>query len=173
MSEIALTKCFSLTGGLGVEWTNYFFEEGWTIANNDGITGPSGRYNAGGLDNTLSKSKLLTVHVNVPLMIQFEIPNKRSNSFWSGHRGFFVQAGVIGSMKIGSHTKVKVMESGHKEKDYSSFNLNLLRYELTARAGYGCLGIYVNYQMTPLFEKDHGPELYPFSAGISLQFGFD
>ncbi len=173
MGEMRITKWFSLTGGLGVEWANYFFEEGWTVENINGFTERSGKYNAWGLDNTLSKSKLLVVYMNVPLMVQFHVPNRHSNSFWGSHRGFFVQAGAIGSVKIGSHTKVKFMDGGNKEKEHSSFNLNLLRYELTGRIGYGWLGAYVNYQMTPMFEKNHGPELYPFSAGISLQFDFE
>ena len=172
LGEMKITKWFSMVGGLGIGWNNYFFEEGWTIVNNNSVTTPSDRYIENG-HNTLSKSKLVTVHANLPLMFQFQVPNKKYSGFLrSWHRGFFVQAGAIGGMKVGSHTKVKQLNN-RKEKDFSDFNLNLLRYELTARIGYGCLGAYVNYQMTPMFQENRGPELYPFSAGISLQFGFD
>ena len=165
--EMKIAQWFSMVGGLGIGWNNYFFEEGWTIINDNGVTTPSDKYIDIG-QNTLSKSKLVTVHLSLPLMFQFQVPDKKYKQF-SGHRGFFVQAGAIGGMKIGSHTKIKSLDN-RKEKDFSDFNLNLLRYELTVRIGYGWLGAYVNYQMTPMFQANHGPELYPFSAGLSLQF---
>ena len=165
--EMKIAQWFSMMGGLGIGWNNYFFEECWTIINDNGITIPYDRY-IDGNRNTLSKSKLATTHLNLPLLFQFQIPNKKHRQF-GRHRGFFVQAGAIGGMKIGSHTKVKLL-GNQKEKDFSDFNLNLLRYELTARIGYDWLSAYINYQMTPMFQTNRGPELYPFSAGLSLHF---
>jgi hypothetical protein len=36
--------------------------------------------------------------------------------------------------------------------------------------GYGNFGIYADYHMKPLFKENEGPELYPFSVGVSLNF---
>lgn len=160
--RLTSNRMLELETGLGINWTNYRFEDGWTIENNNGVTVTSSRYRHNN-QSLLSKSKLVTVYMNVPLMLKLNIPIGGSY-----RKSFHLSAGLIGGMKIGSHTKVKFNDGGRKEKDRSSFNLNLLKYDLRFRAGYRGMGIYFNYQMTPMFEKSRGPELYPYSVGLSF-----
>lgn len=164
--SLRLTKnrILELETGLGFDWHNYRFEDGWTIAKENGVIVASDAYRPSG-QNLLSKSKLVTTYLNVPLMLRVNIPI--SGSY---RNSFYVSTGVIGGLKIGSHTKVKYDDGGKKEKERGSFNLNLLKYDLTFRAGYRGVGLYFNYQMTPMFENNKGPELYPYSVGLTFSF---
>jgi hypothetical protein len=85
--------------------------------------------------------------------------NGRSNQL-------FVSGGVIGGINLGSHTKVKDKDS--KSKDRGSFNIEPFKYALTARVGLKDINLYANYSLSPLFKEDKGPELFPFTIGISL-----
>lgn len=145
--------------GLGMEWNNYHFDGDNNIQEVNGIIESKIDYPA-----TPNKTKLATTYITAPLLLEAQIlPGKRK-------KRIYVSAGVIGGLKIGSHTKVVYRLDGQKkkEKDKDDFNLSPLRYGLTARAGYKALDIYANYYLTPLFIKDKGPELYPFSIGLAF-----
>ncbi|MDR0659475.1 MAG: outer membrane beta-barrel protein [Prevotellaceae bacterium] len=161
--RITKNNLLNIQTGLGIDWGNYRFEDGWTIARQNGITVPSDKYRPNG-ENLLSKSKLTTVYLNVPFLLKLNIPVSGSS-----RNHFYLSAGIIGGIKIGSHTKIKYEDGGKKEKDRGSFNLNLLRYDLTFRAGYKWIGIYFNYQMTPMFENGKAHKLFPYSVGLSFK----
>ncbi|MCK4465033.1 MAG: outer membrane beta-barrel protein, partial [Bacteroidales bacterium] len=111
---------------------------------------------------SLEKSKFATSYLTVPLLLEFQVPaGKRS-------RRLFFSGGVIGGLKIGSHTKMVYKENGNRKKDKNrgDFNLSPLRYGVTARVGYRALKVFANFYLTPLFEDGAGPELYPFSVGL-------
>lgn len=155
------SNALQLRTGLGVDWGNYRFEDSWTIANQDGATIASDAYRLPDGTGTLSKSKLTTVYMNVPVILSAHFPASKEKNFYIG-------AGVIGGLKLGSHTKVKYEDGGGKHKQFDSYNLNMMRWDLTFRAGYDWLGVYFNCQMNPMFKKGHGPELYPYSAGLTI-----
>jgi hypothetical protein len=95
-------------------------------------------------------------------MLEVQIPVSYSSTINLG-------AGVIGAVKLGSHTKVVYHNDGkQKDKNRDDFNLNVLRYGVTARAGYEMVQVYGTCWLSPMFEKGKGPELYPFEIGIAL-----
>jgi hypothetical protein len=149
-----------LVTGMGLEFNNYFFSNNNTIDKENGIIVPVDTL------GTLDKSKLTTVYLKLPLLIEAQ--------FFGGGRDkrLCFSAGVIGGMKLGAHTKyVYFKETGEeKSKNFDDFYLNSFRWGITSRIGYKGINIYAEYYPTPLFQKDRGPELYPFSAGISLTF---
>jgi hypothetical protein len=95
-------------------------------------------------------------------MLEVQIPVSYSSTINLG-------AGVTGAVKLGSHTKVVYHDDGkQKDKNRDDFNLNLLRYGVTARAGYEMVQVYGTCWLSPMFEKGRGPELYPFEIGLAL-----
>ncbi len=78
----------------------------------------------------------------------------------------YISGGLIGGVKIGSHTKVKHGDT--KDKDRSGFYINSFKYEATARIGYKGIALFANYSLNPLFEDGKGPKLTPFTVGISF-----
>ncbi len=152
-------KQVGMVTGLGLEWMNFRFENLTTITVND--------FGDIALDTTapanIEKSKLTTLYLTVPLLFEVQFPDPKKAYF---------QMGVIGALKLGSHTKIVHRDDGNKDKDkdHGDFNLLPLRYGFTARAGYEKLGIYVNYYPVNLFEKGNGPEIYVYAVGLRVSF---
>ncbi|MBE0641987.1 MAG: DUF2807 domain-containing protein, partial [Bacteroidales bacterium] len=150
-----------LITGLGLEYTNYRFE------NDVRITGTGEKIalfpEEEGVDRNYSKSKLTVNYLRVPLILEYQT-NRHSKV-----NSFHLAAGVIGGLRIGSHTKM-VWEDGGKQKNKvrDDFHLNPLKAEGTVRIGWGVINLFGAYSIMPLFKEDEGPELYPFSVGLTL-----
>lgn len=154
--NIGLVKSYvGLVSGMGLSFNSYRFENPYTIAKGAERTEPVALN-----FEDLSKTKLAISTLRVPLLLEFQIPvNQREGRL-------YVNAGVVGGVRIGSHTKVKHGDT--KDKDRSSFNMNSFSYAATARVGYKDMGLFATYNLTPLFETGKGPELTPFTIGISF-----
>lgn len=155
-----------LVTGMGIEFSNYHFTNNNSIVVDEqsGQIAPNDYYDVQNIEP--DKNKFMTTYLTVPLLVEAQVLNgSRSDRI-------HISAGVIGGLKIGSSTKVVYREDGSKlkDKERDDYNLNALRYGLTARIGYEFLNLYANYYPTPLFEDGKGPELYPFALGIVLAF---
>jgi len=154
--NIGLIKNYvGLVSGMGLSFNNYRFENPYTLKKAGDMTEPVFLT----YDN-LSKTKLAVTYLNVPLLLEFQIPVNQNEG------RLYINAGIVGGVKIGSHTKVKHGDT--KDKDHSSFNLNSFNYAATARIGYKDIGLFAKYSLTSLFESGKGPELTPFTVGISF-----
>ncbi len=157
--SLGFSRHFGIVTGLGVNFNNYRFEGNNSLTVDDGgIVAPA--YPDEGIN--YDKSKLATVYGILPVMLEVQIPVTHSSTINLG-------AGVIGAVKLGSHTKTVYHDDGkQKDKNRNDFNLNVLRYGVTARAGYEMIQVYGTFYLSPMFEKNKGPELYPFEVGIAL-----
>jgi hypothetical protein len=154
--NIGIYKSYvGLVSGIGFTFNDYKFENRYTIAKSvDRINPVPLNY----VD--LEKTKLSVGYLNVPLLLEFQIPVNQNEG------RVYINAGILGGVKLGSHTKVK--HGGTKDKDYSGFNINSFKYDATARIGYKDIGLYAKYSMNSLFQTGKGPELTPFTIGISF-----
>lgn len=154
---------FGMVTGLGFEFNNYFFENNNTIIKNKMGEIVPFYYDSIGIK--LDKSKLSVMYFNIPLLFEFQFPTSRSF-----HKRLWVSGGVIGSIKIDSHTKVVYKENGERNRDKNrdDFNISLLKYGFTGRVGYNDFYAYANYFPAQFFEKDKGPELYTYSVGVGI-----
>jgi hypothetical protein len=157
--SLGLGRHIGFVTGLGLNWNNYRFD-----GNNNIIKGTNGVIEELDPLLTLEKSKLATLFLTVPFLLEIQIPVN------SNHLS--IAAGPIGAIKLSSHTKM-VFEDGHTVKSWGDFSLNMLRCGATARVGYGNFQLFGTYYKTPLFQKGKGPggyDLYPFEIGIALTF---
>jgi hypothetical protein len=157
--SLGLARHIGFVTGLGLNWNNYRFD-----GNNNIIQGNDGVIDELDPGAKLQKSKLATLFLNVPFMLEVQIP--------VDHNHLSIAAGPIAAVKLGSHTKM-VFEDGHTVKSFRDFSLNMLRYGTTARVGYGNFQLYGTYYMTPLFHTGKGPggyDLYPFEIGVAFTF---
>lgn len=152
-------KNIGLVTGLGFQFNNYRFE------NTNYLMATDSPYYVIDTVNTYKKNKLATTYLVLPLILEFQIPVGEKE------RALFFGLGATGSVKLGSHTKL-IDNNDDKKKTHKDYNLSPFRYGLTARMGFGGLNLYANYSMVPLFEKNRGPELYPFSVGLSFTGNF-
>jgi len=96
--------------------------------------------------------------------------NSRSR-LWNYHGdGFRIGAGGYTAFRIASQTKFVYKENGDKQtdKDSSNIYLNNFRYGLRFQIGFRGVDLFANYDISPLFSKDRGPELNAFSFGFTL-----
>lgn len=152
------TDKIGIVTGLGMEWNNYYFD-----GDNNIQKDVDGNIESLALPYpNVHKNKLQTTYLRAPLLLEFQIP--------TGHKRIYISGGVVAGVKLGCNTKIVYKENGDKQKvkDTDDFNISALRYGFTAKAGYKWLGFYANYYMTPLFEENKGPELYPFSVGLTI-----
>ena len=166
------TDKIGLVTGMGLEFNNYHFSNPVSLkvdntlgSPTNGMTIIDSTYLKGNFD--VLKTKLSTTHLTIPLLLEFQIPTGDH-----GHR-IFISGGVIGGLRIGAYTKVIYKDGGkQKDKNRNDFNLATFRYGFTARVGYRGLKLFANYYPVSLFEKDKGPEVYPFTVGLVL-FNFN
>lgn len=157
--SFGFTRNIGIVTGLGINWNNYRFDGNFNIQK-----GPDGKIDSISPVRSLKKSKLATVYLTLPILLELQAPVENHN--------LHVSAGFIGAIKLGSHSRM-IYEGGDDNKSYSDFNLNLLRYGATARIGYQHFQFYGTYYMTPLFETAKGPggyDLFPFEIGFSFTF---
>jgi hypothetical protein len=157
------TDMFGLVTGLGFEFNDYQFDGNNNIMKDaNGIT-VSKDYTALGLN--LEKTKISTGYLTLPLMLELQLPGGVRNS-----KRIHIAGGVIGGLKMGSHSKVEYYSNGKLQKDIvkDDFNIRALRYGFTGRIGYGNLTVFANYYATSFFETGKGPELFPFAIGLAL-----
>lgn len=158
-----LGNWFGLTTGIGIQYNNYRFnlEEYSDIDEPGRIWFPEMDP-----DVSISKSKLMMLHVNVPVLAEIQIPDRY------GSDAFFLSGGVVGGVRVQSHTKVVFNndDGEQKKKKRGDMGLPTFRYGFMARAGYGNFSLYGTYYPEPMFNEGEGPELYPFSVGIMFIF---
>ena len=157
--NIGIKRHFGLVTGIGLNFNKYRFDGNNSIVKDEnGVIGPS----YPDPDISYTRSKLSTTYAILPVLLEIQIPVSHGNTINIG-------AGVIGAVKLGSHTKVVYYTGGkQKEKSRDDFSLNVLRYGTTVRLGYDFVQLYGTCYLSPLFEKGKGPELYPFEIGIAF-----
>lgn len=148
-----------LVTGLGLHLQSYRLSNNTTIERlpND-VIGPK---NLVFSDN--QKSKLSIVTIYIPLLVEFQIPidHYENRIYFSG--------GIYGSYRLSSHTKIKYREERkQKLKTPDHFSLHDFKYGIMIRTGYRGINLFATYEPVPLFKKDLGPKLTPFSFGITL-----
>ncbi len=149
-------KNLGLVTGLGWTVYNYRHDNQYMIQkNSQGIT-----YGEPATD-AIDKSKIVASYLNIPLLFEAQIPSDQNRCT------AFISAGVYGGFKIGSHTKV-VYTDGDKNKSRDDININPFQYGAMVQVGYKIIKLYATYNFSTLYEKDKGPELYPYSVGITL-----
>jgi hypothetical protein len=150
-----IKNSIGLVTGMGFNFNDYRFSNPYTIVNQDGHVMPLSLDN-----NGLSKTKLATTYLTAPLLIEFQIPVNGQD------KRIYFSGGVVGGLKLGSHTKVK--RNSYKEKAHDDFNISPFRYGSTFRIGYRGINIFGTYYYTSFFKENRGPQMYPFTIGIGI-----
>jgi len=149
---------FGITIGMGFEFNKYKLSRDFTVVNFQDST-------FGIVDSAKSIEKNLfkTSMINLPIMFETNLGKDAEHSF-------HLAVGGMVSYTLGSKTKQIFETDGeeYKNKSRNDFNTNPFRLSMVGRIGYGNFTFFATYSLTPLFEEDRGPELYPFTVGVSL-----
>jgi hypothetical protein len=179
--NIAKNK-FGFTTGLGFQLSNYFFNRDYALYGGLDSLAAFRVYDASGNMVTMSKSKLFVSYLTLPLLFEVQTNPKCKTS------SFHFTAGVIGGLRLQSYQKMeltsydkilyletetgRVVSSFDAEKPvrrvHDQFFLNPFKVDATVRVGWSFLNLFATYSLTPMYQKDKGPEVYPWSVGITL-----
>ena len=147
--DIGLDKRHNTSVIFGLRYTVDNFrlaDRSLTLGNENGMITPVT------LDEPADKSKLRVTSLGVPLSFACT-PAKHLKLSLTGYFDF-----TMGANAIYKKPKEKNPLSG----------VNSFRFGVGATVSYYCVGLYVRYGVTPLFEKGIGPEVHPLSFGLNL-----
>lgn len=180
---LAKNQKWGIITGLGLTFNDYRFQRP-TRLSMDSSALEGYLYN----DISIRKSKLSMYYLTLPVLFEFQTAPAYHKD------GFHINLGVLVSAKLSSHTKVYYNElnsdftlteynpetgqyenvftgvspNDPKEHHYGDWFLQPFKFEATARIGWNFLNFWANYSLNTLFREGKGPELYPWSAGITL-----
>jgi len=154
-----ISNNLGIVTGLGWWFNNYRFENNVVLSSDSATI-----FGYKDTDNKYSKSKLTASYLVVPLMLEYQSDAKK------GKTSFHIAAGGFAGVRVATKTKIVYEANGNtqKVKTPADFHLNQFKYGLTARVGWSKFNFFANYNMSTLFNKDKGPELYPVEVGITL-----
>ena len=111
-------------------------------------------------DSSYKRNSYTTNYFDIPVEIRFRsTPNEKGHS-WKASIGFKV------GFRLNSYTTTKTDKGRYS--DFIQPNLTSTRYGITARFGYGRVGLVGYYGLTRLFEANKGHEIIPYSIGFTI-----
>jgi hypothetical protein len=153
------TTNFSFAAGLGLSANNVYFKKIMPnmYSASDTITFMQ-------IDSTWKGGKMNTAYLEMPLEIRF-FGNANNRN-----KGFKMALGAKVGLLIGAHTKYSVAHRGSYiiNKDNAKKYNQTWRLAPTFRIGYGNFSIFAQYGVTGFFNTNKGPEVHPFSIGLTI-----
>lgn len=114
---------------------------------------------------SVKKNKLSLTYFDIPFGFQYKATNKIH-----GTLGFKV------GWVINDHTKYKGTDYSSesigltvKQKSANLPNIQNIHYGPYLTLGYKWIGLTASYQITSVFDKDMGPQIYPISVGLTFR----
>lgn len=158
---------FGVLTGLGFQFNNYDLKTDnrlITTSATDSTKSQFGSFRDTINMESVTKNKFKATYLTIPILFEY-------NDAKLARKGFHISAGMVFGYRIGSKNKMKYTTPGgnnKKDKYREDFNLNPFSMALTTRVGIGWLNMFATYNLSPLFQKGKGPELYPFTVGLTL-----
>jgi hypothetical protein len=146
--------------GLGYIAKNFSLENNYFLYKDDADGVTKGTQIA---SPTLERNRFRTGYITVPAMIYF-------NTNKDPMKAFRVGFGIVGGVKIFEAYRIKHNEDGHRTrvKYNGGYNAETFMLDYRALVGIGGFNVYATYSSMSLFEDNKGPEVYPFTIGISF-----
>jgi hypothetical protein len=173
---------FGLTSGLGLTFNNYYFSNSTLLIHDSSALVAYRLVDQNGNKADMRVNKLSVVWLTVPVLFEYQTNSRMK---WNS---FHLTLGVIGGVRIGAYTKQQFYSRyttyfleddngkyiGSVDVDnkftrtHSQYHLNPFKLDATVRIGWSFLNLFANYSVTQMFQKNEGPELYPWTVGITL-----
>ena len=148
----------NLVTGLGLSFNHYAFSNSMSLRTD------SSSYLRGVKDSISYKKNVLNVsYLTIPLLLEINTSKNPKNNF-------HIAGGVQLGYRIHSVSKQMYDVDDHhtRIKQRDSFNLEPFKYDAVVRIGYNNVTVFANYGLNRLFQKDKGPQEYPFSVGVTI-----
>ncbi len=147
-----------ITTGVGINWTQIGLKQYNLNNDKDSLWASTDSV------NVWTKNKLRAIYLTVPLMLEIcASPNED---------GFYLNAGVVGGIRIGSSVKREIDEKKFFREDRirNAFALNTFKLDAAAKIGYGNIGFFANYNLLSMFDTKKTAEVHPLVVGMQINF---
>jgi hypothetical protein len=158
---------FSAAIGVGIGSNNMYFKDTYID-----ITGRDanrlGFQDVSDADH-FKKYKLTTTFLEAPIELRYVANPERPGKSWKGAVGI-----KVGTMLSATTKGKNLLNSAGQNinsytlKEKSKKYFNTTRFNATARVGYGNISLYGAYQINAFIKEGFGPDVRPFSIGITL-----
>ncbi len=159
---------FSIGLGAGISSSNIFFKNTYVD-----IKSPTSKLPFNRVDSSdhFKKYKVTSIFLEAPVELRYFSNPENINKSWKAALG--VKVGTL----LRVHSKGKnllnkndqsLYGSSYVAKESSKRFFNGTRLALTARVGYGNLSVHYSYQITSVLKEGTGPEMRPYSFGITI-----
>jgi len=159
------TQKLSAAVGLGVG-SDHIILDNEAVADVRGKTATMRFYQLDTAASTIKKSKVATAYLEVPVELRYVSKPDKSDKSFKAALGL-----KVGTMiKGGTRTRLTdpTSSAGYILKQSSKNYFNTTRIAGTARIGYGHFTLFGSYQFTGLLKTGAGPQLKPFTVGLSF-----
>lgn len=161
--KVPIIKQFlGLTSGLGYSWRGISFTNNYQLtANADTVYAVPGTMD-------LSRNKLTAHYFTLPLILEF--CTERNTE-----KNFYLATGFIGSWRFSGYSFQRGTDlNGNKfsHYTYSNYNLSRFNFDFAVRLGYSYFGLFANYQINSLFQKDKTVPVHPFRLGLTINMDY-
>jgi hypothetical protein len=158
---------FSFNPGLGVSLERFKLKNNYSLNPIPNTEGSYSLYNTDTVFSGVKKSMIVANYFEIPLEFRFD--SKPEDVATSFNFAVGARAGIL----FDGLTKIKYKEDGETKtlKNKQNHGLNPFRYGVYTRIGVGGFNLFFTYNLTPLFEKDKGPDkttMSTFTTGISI-----
>ena len=150
---------FRFVTGLGFRFNRYAFKNtNQTLQFDDTSVFPT----TSGDNISFEKNFLNVSYLSAPIYFSI-VPGKDPEN------SFHLSVGALMNYRLGSRLKQVYTTNDQKRKDINRghYHINPFLLDASVRIGVGEFVVFANYGLTTLFEKNKGPQYYPFSLGFS------
>ena len=160
----------SLGIGIGIGSSNMFFDDKYINLKSTNTTLPFTDVSLSNV-NRYKKFKLTTVFAELPVELRY------AGNPVTPDKGFKAALGVKVGTLLNQHTKGKdeINSSGtslygskYISKENNKRFINSTRFAATGRIGFGNISLDASYQITNFLKTGVGPDIKPFTIGITL-----
>ena len=155
--------------GFSLQWNKLDIKDNKYFVEDDG-----GNVSLVEFPSNVKKSKFRTTNLVFPVHFEFGPSKKieKENYFrYSTYHKFKFGIGGYGGFNIASLQKVKYTLDGDKKKDkFKHYNTNSFVYGLSAYAGFGNMGVYFKYDLSPIFKNQ---AIDQNNISLGLRFDLD
>lgn len=162
---------FSVAYGAGISSSDIFFDKNYVNVKSTASTLPFSRSYPGTDSAYFSKFKLVTIFLEAPVELRYYSNPQNPNKSWKAALGVKVGT-LLKAFTKGKDLKNKagqsIYDSKFIEKESDKKYFNTTRFALSARVGYGVLGLQFSYQVSQTFKDGFGPQVRPYSLGLTI-----
>ncbi|MBE0648523.1 MAG: outer membrane beta-barrel protein [Bacteroidales bacterium] len=173
---------FGFTSGLGFSLNNYYYSGSYTLIGDSAKLVAFNTIDDKGKTVGMKVNKLFVSYITIPLLFEYQTN--------AGHRmnSFHITAGVIGGLRLQTYQKQRLYQwqdtyflsdaKGNKVasfyadkaliRNHDPYHMNPFKLDATVRVGWSYLNLFATYSLTPMYQKNKGPVLYPWTVGITL-----